>query len=248
MFGWLFSSCPVDPMAKAWIERRLRWLMDEFGSDLFLNARNILPTNDFFPDKIESPEQGATVLVERTCEYMRVPTSTIELDFFSDKGRPQLVNSEGHALGGAAGLYSEGDGRFHIHINRSQLHDPMHLVGTIAHELAHVRLLGENRISRDAFDNELLTDLTVVFHGMGIFLANVPRNWQSDNKRWPGTDLVRPEYMSLPMFAYALALRSQMRFETSFKWTKHLRPAVRAEFKQSMRFLNKQLHSPKPTN
>ncbi|MEO0359296.1 MAG: proton-conducting transporter membrane subunit, partial [Pseudomonadota bacterium] len=29
----------------------------------------------------------------------------------------------------------------------------------------------------DEFDNELLTDLTVVFHGLGIFLGNGPRNW-----------------------------------------------------------------------
>ena len=32
MFGWLFASCPVDPHAKRWIEQRLRWLTDEFGS------------------------------------------------------------------------------------------------------------------------------------------------------------------------------------------------------------------------
>jgi hypothetical protein len=155
-------------------------------------------------------------------------------------GQPQLVNQHGHAIGSAAGTYSEGDGKFEIRISRGQLHDPMSLVGTIAHELAHVRLLGENRISREAFDNELVTDLTVVFHGLGVFLANVPRNWQSDNKRWPGNDLVRPEYMSVPMFAYAMAIRSQMRFEPSHRWIKHLHPSARGEFKQAIRFLNKQ--------
>jgi hypothetical protein len=38
----------------------------------------------------------------------------------------------------------------------------------------------------DAYDNELLTDLTVVVFGLGIFLANLPR-WASQNKKWPGT-------------------------------------------------------------
>ncbi len=28
------------------------------------------------------------------------------------------------------------------------------------------------RADRDAFDNELLTDLTAVYHGFGVFLAN----------------------------------------------------------------------------
>ena len=232
-------------MAKGWIERRLRWLIEEFGDDAFLNAPNVLPTDQFFPDKSNSAEDRATMLVGRICDYMNVPESTIEVEFFSDNGRPRLVNREGHAIGGWAGTYSEGDEKFHITLNRGDLHNPMSLVGTIAHELAHVRLLGENRISRDAFDNELTTDLTVVFHGLGIFLANVPRNWQSDNKRWPESNLVRPEYMSLPMFAYAMALRSQMRFETSYAWIKHLHPGVRGEFKQATRFLNKQNASPR---
>jgi hypothetical protein len=38
----------------------------------------------------------------------------------------------------------------------------------MAHEIAHVRLLGEDRIPRDQWDNELLNDLTVIFHRPGI--------------------------------------------------------------------------------
>ena len=81
----------------------------------------------------------------------------------------------------------------------------MGLVGTMAHELAHVRLLGESRIMREEFDNELLTDLTTVAFGLGVFLANTPRNWDSHLEKWPDSDLNRPEYMSPPMFGYALA-------------------------------------------
>src|SRR5688572_13076635 len=203
MFGWLFSSCPVDPLAKRWIEQRLRWLNDEFGDDIWLNSPTVLPTNEFFPDVIQNTEDGARALVHRVAEYMCVASSLLDVQFFTDARQALFVNEHGHAIGNAAGLYSEGDERFVIQINREGMSDPMTLVGTIAHELAHVRLLGENRVSPDVFDNEMLTDLTVVFHGMGVFLANVPRNWESDNKTWPGTELIRPEYMSLPMFAYA---------------------------------------------
>jgi hypothetical protein len=50
----------------------------------------------------------------------------------------------------------------------------------------------------EEYDNELLTDLTVVVFGLGIFLANMPRNWDSQYKKWPGTDLNMPEYMTPP--------------------------------------------------
>jgi hypothetical protein len=54
---------------------------------------------------------------------------------------------------------------FVIVIDRSDLGNPMNLVGTMTHELAHARLLGERRVDPEIYDNELLTDLTVVFMG-----------------------------------------------------------------------------------
>jgi len=124
-----------------------------------------------------------------------------------------------------------------IHLETSQLTEPMTLVGTIAHELAHLRLLGERRIDDDVFDNELLTDLTVVFHGMGIFLANAPRAWESDFTTWPGTEANRPEYMTQAMFGYALALAAWFRNERKPPWAKHLQMDARASFKQGLRYL-----------
>jgi len=119
------------------------------------------------------------------------------------------------------------------------LADPMSLVGTLAHELAHQRLLGEGRITSDVFDNELLTDLTVVFKGLGIFLANVPRHWDGNYTNWPGTDLRKPEYMTAPMFGYVLALLAWCRGDESPDWQKHLKFGVRGEFRQGLRFLRK---------
>jgi hypothetical protein len=117
------------------------------------------------------------------------------------------------------------------------LHNPMELVGTIAHELAHVRLLGESRIPRDIYDNELLTDLTVMHFGLGIFLANVPRNWDSQYTKWPKTQLLKPEYMTPPMFGWALAHLAAFREEDQPAWARHLNRAARANLKQGLRYL-----------
>jgi hypothetical protein len=149
------------------------------------------------------------------------------------------VNEEGHEFGGAAGLYEEGESKYIIRISRTELGEPMGLVGTMAHELAHVRLLGEGRIMREEFDNELLTDLTTVAFGLGIFLANTPRNWHSDLKKWPDSDLNRPEYMSPPMFGYALAHVAWHAGEKWPDWAGYLNWSVRGEFKQALRFLQK---------
>jgi hypothetical protein len=89
----------------------------------------------------------------------------------------------------------------------------------------------------DAYDNELLTDLTVVFFGLGVFLANTPRNWDSQYKKWPGTNLNKPEYMTRPMFGYALAHLAWFRGEEKPGWAKYLHWNARPDFKESLRFL-----------
>jgi len=238
MLGWLFRpTCPCDPAAKAWVEERLRWLAEEFDDSTFSGRPIVLPTPEFFPDPYDGSKKSVRRLLNRVCEYMDVVPDLVALKFVADAGKIWLVNNAGQYLPGAAGTYEEGERKFIIRIDKSGLDDPMGLVGTMAHELSHVRLLGESRIMREAFDNELLTDLTVIHFGLGIFLANTPRNWDSDYSKWPGTELLKPEYMTPPMFGWALAHLAWFRGESKPAWSKHLSWGARANLKQGLRYL-----------
>src|SRR6185437_13345601 len=125
-----------------------------------------------------------------------------------------------------------------ISLEQSTLDRPGDLVGTMAHELAHQRLLGERRADPDAYDNELLTDLTAVYFGFGVFLANNPRKSTGELSRWPGTRLYMPEYISEPMLGYALAHIALFRDVERPAWAKQLRWAPHAVFKQGLRYLH----------
>ena len=121
-----------------------------------------------------------TSLMDRVCLYMGVSRGAIKLEFVDDVTGMNFVNEAGLAIGEAAGTFESSGGRTHkVKIDRSEFKDVEGLVGTMAHELAHVRLLGEGRIESHVFDNELLTDLTTVHFGLGIFLANGPRDWMT---------------------------------------------------------------------
>ncbi|MCX5662967.1 MAG: hypothetical protein NTW19_25055 [Planctomycetota bacterium] len=241
MFDWLLpSSCPCDPAAKAWVEGRLCWLCVKFPSHVFNGRRVVLPTPEFFPDRYDGSDEAVRVMLDRVCGYMDVPPDWVELDFIDEpKDRIWLVNESGKYLPGAAGTFHMGERKFVVRVARSELREPMSLVGTLAHELAHVRLLGEGRLTGREFDHELLTDLTVVVFGMGLFLANTPRNWESSLTTWPGSDLNKPEYMTPPMFAYALAHLAWFQGDFKPAWAMHLERYARAEFKQALRFLIK---------
>ncbi len=139
----------------------------------------------------------------------------------------------------SAGEYTE-DGFLRAHIDERMLSDPLAPTATIAHELGHARLLGERRIDPERKDHELLTDLTTVFFGLGIFTANSARR----EKSWSdgieaGWSVSHLGYLDFAHYGYAFAVLAHGRGETRPGWARYLRPNVRAPFKQGQRYLRK---------
>jgi len=140
----------------------------------------------------------------------------------------------------AAGYNSElpEKGMFKIEIKESNLLNPISVIATIAHELCHVLLLGENRISRDDHDMEPLTDLLTVFMGLGIFTANSTiqfNQWQDYQKQ--GWSIQSQGYLTQEAFGYALAAWAQMRNDLNPSWIKYLSTDIKAYFKMSLKLL-----------
>lgn len=238
MFGWFKPQCPVDAEAKRWIECRFRWLSEQFGLETFTRRAVILPTRDYFPDRMDGTLASVRNLLDQVCRYMDVDPDRVELELFTNKSELWLVNDDGKYLPtGPAGVYDEQPDKTIVHIETSEMLNLSGLVGTMAHELSHLRLMGERRVTGDEYDNELLTDLTAVFHGFGIFLGSSPRNWDSQFSVWPGTTVRRPEYMTLPMYAYAIAHAAWFRGERKPPWCSFLSFDLKPNFKQAIRYL-----------
>jgi len=240
--NWFTPKCPVVAEDKAWIEESMLWLIEEFGRDAILEARVVLPTDEFFPDHFSEAEEDVRALVDRVCGYMGVDPERVELEFFTDENieaRSALPFNE-YSHSGVAGHYRKRRDKFLINIESSQLTDPMFLVATSAHELGHVRLLGEGRVSAAFEDHEPLTDLLTVFLGLGVFTGNsVFRFRQWTDAFSQGWQTERRGYMSEEMFGYALALFARVRGEHRPEWSKHLHGNVGDYFKSAHKYLEK---------
>lgn len=237
MFGFRAPRLPVTSEQKAWVDRRMDWLTQEFGESRLRAVRVIHPTPEFFPDPYHGKAEDLETMFRRVCEYMAVDSARIEPYLYCDEG-PQLGPGLHIERERAAGLYHHGD-IARIGIEAAQLTDPMSLVATIAHELGHVLLLGDGRISREEADHEPLTDLLTVFLGMGIFGANAcfrDSAWSAAG--WHGWRTSKLGYLPQPVWGYALALFALRRNEPSPDWLKHLRPDIRAPFKASRHHLS----------
>lgn len=172
--AWLAAKCPVSEKARVWIEDSLDRLCREFG---------------------EASLRG---------EVLDVPVEAVQIEMDDDPGNPELQLRVPivHKFSGAAGHFQRRGDAFVVTISRGQLPDLIALTATLAHELAHVRLLGEQRISRDRSDQEQLTDLATVFFGLGVFTANAAFDYSHSQRGWQTSHL---GYLGEAMFGYALA-------------------------------------------
>jgi hypothetical protein len=239
---WSTPTCPVEEEDKLWIEESMQWLLEEFGSETFRDVEVVLPTDEFFPDEYLGDEEDVEALVERVCDYMDVNRDRLVLEFFEDENNEfqrSLCFVDG-PTDGASGHYHKRRDKFVISLESSQLIDPMSLVATVAHELGHVRLLGEARIHGGYEDHEPLTDLLTVFFGLGVFTANSAfRFSQWSDGSLQGWRADRKGYLTEEMFGYALALFALMRGERSPAWGQFLEGSVKTYFKNALKYLEK---------
>jgi hypothetical protein len=214
----------------------MQWLGDQFGWDLLASVRVIPPRKEFFPDSYRDAPDYPETIFARVCEYMRIDRATVELRIYDESSAPVLGASMESR--GAAGLYSEGREKFSIGIEARQFAFLPIAVATMAHELAHVHLLGHGRVDPRTPDHEPLADLLTVFMGLGLFTSSaalMEASWSSGG--WTYRQSRRTGYLNLHQCGYAHSLFAWARRETRPRWARYLRPDVRSVHNQGLRYL-----------
>jgi predicted SprT family Zn-dependent metalloprotease len=88
---------------------------------------------------------------------MMVDPHRFELELFDQPEERAEADRAGRSR--AVGHFRMAGGRAIIALDQAESADPRVLVAIVAHELCHLRLLGEGRISASRPDGERLTDL-----------------------------------------------------------------------------------------
>jgi len=239
--NWFTPKCPVDDDTKRWLENSFNWLIEELGTETLSSVDVVLPIEEYFPDPFSGTESDIRRMFERVCDYMDVDPKLIDLRFYVNEDGSRLhplagTERTGHALG----TYQMRGGKYHVRLETSQAANPHVMVATIAHELGHVILLGENRLPDDYEDHEPMTDLLTVFYGMGLFNANSVFTFEQwTNTQAQGWRAERRGYLTEEMFGYALALFAYARGEAKPEWASYLNVNVRSYFKNSLKYLAK---------
>lgn len=228
---------------KDWIEEAFLWLEKQYGQDYLKNVQTIEPTKESFPLDFKGTEENAEQLTKMICDYMQIKDAKIELYYFSDKplelseGIVTTSSEHGNKQDnqGALGTYTQTDNdTFSIGIEMEVLKDPIGLIATIAHELSHLTLLGEGRLTEN---DEELTDLNTIALGFGIFTANsIFKFTQWSGTSHHGWQTQRRGYIPEQVAAYGLALLTNYQKKDD-SWTKYLNSSVKKLYDKNIKYL-----------
>ncbi|MEU8227054.1 hypothetical protein [Kribbella sp. NPDC048915] len=233
---WKKASCPVRPVEQQWIDENLDWYVAEFGADV-LRREVVLPERSFLPAGYTGSEDDVRELFAIMCDRLEVPPGRVRLDLQPVETDELLENLPmfESSSSGAAAHWQRRDGVTVVTVDMADTTQPVGLIATMAHELAHQRLLGEQRIDPDRRDGEPLTDLFTVFFGFGIFNANAAFEFYRTGRRGYGTR--RLGYLTEAMYGYALGRYAWLRGEREPDWARYLDTNPREWMKQSVRWL-----------
>lgn len=235
------NGCPIPEDTRIWMENALIWLINQFGEQKILTVKTLVPSQEDFPIQFNGTKQVAYDVLPIVAQKMDIEPSRINLDFYNEQ-LLQIKGDAGFTLYGqqyedqnySSGLYGgkNHDGKFSIALEIGQLKEPDKIIATLAHEIAHIKILGEGRLKEN---DEYLTDLVTVFFGFGIFNANAAFKFYTDADKWAYS---KQGYLTQQEWGYALALYAYIRSEKKPDWIKYLTPNIQSDFKKSEAFIN----------
>ena len=232
----------VDETTRKWIENCFLWLINSFGKENIKNRKVLTPVATDFPILYNGDHQSAFDTLKIVAAHMELNAGDIILHIYKegeeeiDAGgffghRIFMQQVKGEKYSGGLYLGKDEDGKYIVALEEKKLKDPVGIVATLAHELSHIKLLGEDRME---INDEHLTDMTTIVFGLGVFNANMAfREFKGFNKYgWS-----RSGYLSQMQWGYALALFAHIREEEDPEWSRFLSTNVKADFKKSTGFI-----------
>jgi hypothetical protein len=241
MFG-LFRKGPLlDAELTQWQFGCFEWLLQHTGGmAAFKQRRLILPTPQFFPHDGSRGHAFAEMIFNQvkahagmadwpcTLQCQEADPNTMVSPQAFVKGAPSSPSGTFRALkeGGALITY-----------NPEQLRNPMALVATFAHELAHYRTAQFPEPPPGGWEVwEPATDLAAVFLGFGIFLANSRFNFgQFNDGKTAGWRWQQQGYVSEVEVLHMHAIFSAVHGLKPGETLAHLKSALRGIYKRVLK-------------
>lgn len=246
MFGFLKSKPLISSTDLEFQIATYKWLLKNFGGDDFYKTTKlVLPTTEYFPSQVDSPEGAASETFEAVKKHAGMTNWCCQLQVQEKDVNPVIAPTIAiqNAPTSPQGTFQVSEqNEVIITYNPALTSQPVQLVATLAHELAHYLTATSKEGPPGGWENwEFATDIAATFLGFGIFMANSAFNFtqfsNTDSQGWKSN---RRGYLSESEHINALAIFLELKGQPIDTATNHLKPHLRKLLKKANKELIKQ--------
>ena len=221
-----------NPDEREWLIRYLRKLIERAGWEHFVRAPILEPMRTWFPELWSGSVRDAHIVTQRLLHYAGLGALRMTLNSF------EALDDDDESFDTAAYFAGIQDGRVQFGVKLDILDDPEKAAGTMAHEVAHAWRAQRKLVVEEAPDREeLLTDITTIYLGFGIFTTNNTDRFRTAGdmnvQQWAHS---RIGYLPMQAMAFLLALQATARDdrEETKKIERHLEANQARAFREAM--------------
>jgi hypothetical protein len=233
MFNLFKSKTLLSEADREFQVATFKWLLRNFGGDDFYKTTElVLPTKECFPSKVDSPEDAASETFDVVKKYAGLENWRCRLQVQEEDANPVVAPTLAIQNGPSSphGTFqATEENEVIITYNPSLASQPIQLVATFAHELAHYLTATSKEEPPGGWENwEFATDITATFLGFGVFMSNSAFSFSqfsgTDSQGWKSS---RSGYLSESEHIYALAIFIELKGLPVDSASVHLKPHLR---------------------
>ena len=216
-----------------------KWLLKNFGGDDFYKTTDlVLPSKEYFPSKVNSPEGVAAETFDAVKKHAGLENWTCKLVVQDEDANPIVAPSLAiqNAPTSPQGTFQATEqNEVIITYNPALTSQPIQLIATFAHELSHYLTATSKEQPPGGWENwEFATDIAATFLGFGVFMANSAFSFSqftdSDSQGWKAS---RSGYLSESEHVYALAIFLELKGFSIESATSYLKPHLKKLLKKA---------------
>ncbi len=202
-----------------WLTQNVAELVTAQGVEPWLHAPIVEPTEEYFPEAEGSAAYLLDRVTRRLMQYAGLPRLDVRFHLLWEDDDDEVANAqelgEGTSCQTAACYFGIENDCCQFGLNEAVTADAEQLAGLMAHEVAHA-YRHFHGLARDSEAEEFLTDITTVYLGFGILVANNAQRFRTGGEVVGGWSmhewrLERVGYLPPQAFTFLLAMQTSLR-------------------------------------
>lgn len=248
MFNFFRPKSIVSEASAQWLDACFSWAATHFDGQTFQHhTRLVQPTNDFFPGRVDSAEaMAATVFghVQRYAGLQHWPLHLQPQSFGVIPMTPPYIEINTAQRGNtelALPANDHGEAALPVFYSPSQCQKPGDLAGYFASTLAQ-HLMFQARLAPPGGPDffAMAAEVIAIFMGFGVLLANSAYSFRGSCAKCYNPAANRQAALTEAEVIHGLALFTVYKQLPLKEVGRHLKPYLRSQLKQAVRFIQHQ--------